>query len=260
MKTRGTRYVVLLAAALSGCIFVQNDDPPAGTATSCRFNGDRTSACGMCIANHCQNSVNACCVDPICEGFLGSLDSCSGSADTSACSELASTTGILGVTSALGSCIQSRCSGCVNPADSFDGGNGRDGSSSSGTTTCDTLSSAGECLCSSVASGGNAVPCKVGMVAPGLCCADFGYPRPGFTCSCQTFSCAPSGSNGDWTCSLGSMSTGTTSASGPCCVTGSSCYCSSSSSTCGSNAPVDPCTVASIGCGGGQHAVPSCSL
>jgi hypothetical protein len=200
------------------------------------------------VATTCASQLDACCVDSFCKTQLGYLDQCVGNADTTSCDTLSV------FAPDLVTCMQSRCAAC--PGSTVDGGGGGPGGPDAASgPSCEPLSDYCSCYMGGTPGG---PACTPQTVAPGLCCAETDWPRPGTSCTCQPFSCSPSPGGGN--CSLGTTSTGVRSWSGgACCSDGTSCYCDDTQTTCAGGTQVDSCTVAAIGCGYGSYAVSACS-
>ena len=159
-----------VVVALSGCILFVNDDASKLGTTTCEFQGSDT-ACGKCIATTCAMELDGCCTDSSCKGQLGWLDTCAAQSDEVSCQELTV------FAPALAACVQGRCSACAGS----DGGAG--GAGGGVQTSC--YVSTGSCECTAGAGTGNGDACTQAMVAPGLCCADNGWPSATTTCFCS---------------------------------------------------------------------------
>lgn len=155
---------VAVVVGLSGCILFVNDDASSLGTTTCSFQGSDT-ACGKCVATTCSTELDACCTDSSCKGQLGWLDTCASQSDEVSCQELDT------VAPALGVCVHDRCSACA----------GSDG----GAVQTSCYVSTGSCECTASVGGGNGDACNQAMVAPGLCCADDGWPSTTTTCFCS---------------------------------------------------------------------------
>jgi hypothetical protein len=239
----------LLAAALAipGCILFVNDDP-SNLGPTCDFQGQDT-ACGKCVLSACSAQLDACCIDSTCKSSLSDLDDCVGNADPGGCQDLS------GSAPTLGACIQSACASC----NLGDGGGGADGST--GSTNCSKTGDSCFCTVGSLDEPPNGVVCTPATVAPGLCCADYGWPKAtDAQCTCEPFSCTPDSTGA--ICSLTSNSTQTTSWSGgACCGLGTDCICDSTTDSCpGTEQQYYACTVAAITCDSSQVSVSSCSF
>lgn len=239
----------MLAAALAipGCILFVNDDP-SNLGPTCEFQGQDT-ACGKCVLSACASQLDTCCLDSTCSSYLPSLDDCAGDADIVGCNELAA------LASDLGGCIQSSCPSCG--AVSADAG--ADGTT--GSTSCSVTSGSCFCTVGGLDEPPNDVVCDTATVAPGLCCADEGWPKAvDAQCTCEPFSCSPS-SSGAY-CGLTSNTPQTTSwTGGACCSLGTACICDSTETGCpGSEQQYYSCTVAAITCDSSQVQVSSCSF
>jgi hypothetical protein len=231
-------FALFVASSAGGCIFFVNDDP-SHLAPACHFSGDGT-ACGACMAHSCAGQVASCCGTASC---MDSLAACA--ADPQSCGTLAA------AQPDLGTCIAASCAVCFSVG--IDGG-GAD-TSPPGSTNC--FKTGDECLCS--VGSPNGVACNPNTLpGPGLCCADYGWPSAtNSLCTCEPFSCTPTSGGAD--CSLGPDSTRTTTWSGTCCVSGSTCSCDDVGCSGASN-PLSECTVNDITCYSNQVQVTSCSF
>jgi hypothetical protein len=245
-------FVVLLVVALGGCILLVDDR--TGLSRTCDFSGSAT-ACGSCIAGHCQAQIDACCSDDACASGLSALDSCAAGG------------GCAGLAPAIGSCVAASCPTCgplsgdaggesdATPPDARVDGGPRFRS--------DCFMNGDECLCSADTSATD-VACDETVITAAICCMDHGYPTtPNTFCSCVSFSCRPT--SGGESCSKGPPDTDVHAAStGICClshttVTGD-CYCFTDSSGCGVDTLVPACNPQYIECGSNATRVKSCSF
>jgi hypothetical protein len=174
--------------------------------STCRFSGDQTSACGQCIAAHCQAAVNACCADSACAAHLDTLDECGSGAS---CNGLV-------LAPLLGSCISSSCTVCQIPE-----GGLPDAPVNSLRSQC--IGDNDGCLCFGAPTP-NTIRCDTTTVTAALCCADANYPAKNNSCSCEVFNCGASPGGGS--CSTSPYDRGTHSWSGDgCCASPSLCSC-----------------------------------
>ena len=225
----------VLGAPLVGCVLFV---PTGDTGETCRFNGDRSTSCGECIAAHCQEAVNTCCRDTTCSPSLEALDLC---ASGGACD---------GLSSPLAACVRTSCAICQPP----DAGATPDAPVLQ--SSCSTL--ADGCSCSGAGTP-NDVVCDTSTVTAAVCCADANYPAKNNLCTCHVFVCSAESSGGS--CSLSVYDTGTHSWPGPGCCSGPSlCMCDPKFPECGSDqTPASTCSSLVAVCPTGQKRVNACS-
>ena len=237
--------VVLGLAVGSGCLLFVKDDP-SSLGTTCHVQGEG-SPCGKCITKSCQPKLDACCGDATCAATLGLLDACINDFTRAACAPYADKS--LSTTTRaddLRTCV----TGCADICRTTSG---------TSVTAC-FASLANECVCTGGGDGlaFNDTVCNADTIPSGVCCASYGWPNTGLTCSCQTYNCRPS-SNGGCTCGLGNSNTGNHSCTGEsCCVEGNQCTCGPT--PCSSYSKRVPSCGAAAGatCSGGIQ-VASCS-
>ncbi len=256
-----------LTLAMTGCVLLVAN-PPNGLGGECRFSGDETSACGLCVKDACEETLNACCADHACGDTMSLLDSCA--ADTFECSLLrdadlaASTAG-----SDLATCISKNCRAACSEEGNTSvldgGGDGSDGKEH--VTRCTQYDD--HCSCSIPSSSSsydepNATTCGTATYPNAFCCADERWPLASTSCECSQVSCAKTVSGCE--CSTGTGGTLTTcgdpGAYFHCCLNSSETVC-----VCGSAKPcpsyeteVESCTVDSVRCGSTRVSVSACAL
>ncbi len=263
-----------LAVALgpAGCALFIPDDQ---LGTDCHFAG-AGSACGQCVATHCQESVNACCASSACASTLASLESCTQGAG---CTQLAASS------EPLPQCVQAACIGPCSLATTGDAATptgdaatpGRDAATAqdssatsngpdSATTGSDSATVGSDAATEGDAAGwacavtaGSNCICVQSSTATSIACDEntFGdkpntvcYMQPNGQCECDHMGCHNTGTAGYCTCSLPDTNpadptcdqTGLT-----CCVAGSSeCDCSAQGGGCSPDPQVDTCTVGAL--------------
>jgi hypothetical protein len=225
---------------------------PSGLGGTCRFSGDDSSPCGMCIAANCQAQVNTCCGDDWCASRLGALDEC---ATGSSCTSLASTD------RALAECVAASCAMC-DQAGGTDAGardSGPKDSEPRFKSNCSSPDNYG-CICSP-AGGGDTV-CNETAVNDGICCADRGWPAAGTLCTCKPFTCEQVFGSPfvELRCELEDLHTGISEGTGPlCCLGFNTCKCGPSDMGCDDEDVVPRCASSVMPCGSSKTRVDSCS-
>jgi len=254
------------AACLAGCVLFVPDRGDLGL--TCRFAGDDATACGKCLATHCQAKVDGCCADANCQAGVADLDTCSLGGGCRALTQRASTNGKL---ADLSLCLSSSCDS-VCSASPVDGG-GTD-VTPSGPVLCNSGTGANgrpNCLCVAVSvpigGSGSCSPSSLSSPTEGtLCCADDAYPGGANSiCSCDAIQCDTPVS-GSCTCGTdvhGSVLSCSAQTGWVCCnsTTTEHCYCTSSPGACGKDfVDMGPtCSAPKITCPTGKHKVSSCS-
>lgn len=253
----------VLVAGGTGCIlFVDAEDT---FSDRCRFNGDATSPCGICVANACKTRIDACCAEEGCRNALmGYLDQCSLATSKDACPLLQNAEGSARVTE-LQDCIRLSCASACAGSAAPDGGKPQKPVQATGKTYCDTTSSGCWCSYSEYLSNGTA--CGESTVTNGICCADKDYGKPGGfgACTCISRGCS-TGTSCSCASGGGSSSTATTCSGTRCCKTpatsysGGGCSCSGSTSQCPTgDIQVTSCSIGDVGCPTDKVHVTSCS-
>ena len=234
--------VLLLSFVVVGCMLVVSPDT---YGDRCRFAGDDTSQCGLCVASRCRAEVDACCRDGACDATMRALDGCSDKHDGN-CATLASSN------TDLGRCVAAKCAAvCVTLT----------GTSA---TTCREphLGEGSVCTCDGASTAGNDFICSQAAYPDTICCAPPGWPAPGLACSCTPLSCTPTADGcfcalADFTppksreCSGGPTST--------CCADHDKCTCRARASCYAGEHPVPSCEIRNVGCKENQQRVDSCS-
>src|SRR5438552_5808862 len=116
--------------------------------------------------------------------------------------------------------IVTACSSSTPGRGTAGGGSGG-GSGGGGTALCSSLSG-NECVCSSLSaatSAGTGGTCSSANVSNAVCCGDLQWPGPGLTCTCESYACRQTQTDGS--CECGNSTTGPTSTCGP--VAGFTC-------------------------------------
>ncbi len=218
LKLFRASLAVLLACG-TGCALLL--DATTAPGDRCRFAGDDSTSCGLCLATHCQATIDRCCGDATCQATMDAVDRCAGRADVDACRALSLGTG----PEDLAMCAASDCANECGAAKSR--------------TSCEKDVSS--CSCDADTSENNGVLCTE-VTFGGICCADFGYPAEGLGCTCGSYACHST--EGGCECAIGGTPSGDTSEScsgSTCCVFFGSCRCGSGP------------------CGGDEEQVSSCS-
>ncbi len=252
-RTSWTSRLLLAASVggLSACIlFVDAGTDLGGT---CHLRGEGT-ACGACISTRCRAQLDACCGDGDCAPILNTLDSCVGDYSQPACALVSTKLPV--VTSAMDR-VRDCAADCAATCNATSGSSsGASGASSGGTyaTSCSSFIQS-ECDCSGNLAP-NGVTCSSDSIGAGVCCADYGWPNKGLSCTCKAYRCKDTADG----CTCG------TSTSGPnqtcdgvhCCIFEG--WCSCGPKPCDNvSKPVGSCTKATATCPSGR-AVTSCSL
>jgi len=220
---------MLAVACLSGtgCILLVSSQDYGLT---CHFEGMDT-ACGACIASHCQPDVNVCCSDPGCAAggsTLGLVESCA-TGDKASCMLIPEDIQAAAQSRVnLARCAYDHC----NPTCL--------GAAATSSTNC-SLPEFGlgkTCMCTvETPTKTNLVACSAAKFPGTKCCAPKGYPATGLECTCNVIACIASGATCD--CELYDSQTGSIQECGGgaglhCCEAYDNCMCSSE--------PCDPTT------------------
>ncbi len=243
---------ILSIVSLSACILLVDTGTDLGG--TCHIRGEAT-ACGACLSTKCRAELDACCGDGTCAILLNTLDSCVADFSQPTCT-LFSTK--LPVATTTTDRLRSCAADCAPICDATHGGSsGSSGASGGGpyVTGCSSFI-ASECDCSGDLAA-NGTTCSSDSIGAGVCCADYGWPNKGLSCSCKAYRCKATGAD---SCTCG------TSVSGPdstcngthCCIFEGWCDCSAKACDTSSK-PVASCTKATATCPSGR-AVTSCSL
>ncbi len=261
LRTKTACASALLGALLLGLFGC----PPGDLSGTCRFTGDNTTACGMCVAQSCQSFVNSCCADDLCEKYdLPALDSCTGSSD---CSKL-SGYGVSGDTMGkVASCVSANCSAQCGGVDA-----------GIKTAIACTKPTHGSCNClAGVTDGGSSsassatdpsTVCSFSTLVV-RCCADTTWPAIGTSCGCTQVTCAyPDGQPSDCQCGYGDVPSGYNALDecmptfdGKCCKSADgSCRCAAVTD-CGTATEVPSCKASDspFTCSSTTRQVTSCS-
>jgi hypothetical protein len=105
-----------LVSLIGGCIFVIDGDD---MGPRCHFDGESATACGICVAEACQDIIDACCGDAGCAPKLDALDACAGeeSEDGGSCVALRTASGEI---ASLSACVEAACGEVCNGGCSAD--------------------------------------------------------------------------------------------------------------------------------------------
>lgn len=244
----------LLAA--SCLLFVSPED----YGERCKFAGEET-ACGRCLRERCQPSIDACCKDEGCSPTLAALESCATHADAteSRCGELGASAARPGSDGELATCATTRCAAVCR---AFTG---------TSATRCSEpdFGRGATCACTSAPESGqgNDFECSPQSYPGTVCCAPPSWPADGIECTCLPLGChkTPEGCS----CALVDTPPEQTSCTAPpCCastVDPDQCVCRATCfdieravPSCSVTAQVG--SVAVIGCKKGQKRVASCTI
>ncbi len=120
----------------------------------------------------------------------------------------------------------------------------------------------GSCSCATVGPS-NTVPCNpAALGAPGICCADPGWPSSG-SCQCNVIKCESGANAGDCQCTMYASGNLSSCSGSVCCTTantsGGSCFCASSGQCSAVGATqVSSCPPTATPCAQGQTKVDAC--
>jgi hypothetical protein len=245
--------IALACLSGTGCILLM---PADDFSTTCHFEGMDT-ACGACIASHCQAKVNACCSDSACTApgsTLGLVESCA-SGHKESCTLIPDD-------------IQAAAASRVNLARcAYDECNDTcQGAAATSSTNCSVpeFGLGKTCKCTvEPPTKTNLVACSEAKFKGTKCCAPAGYPAQGFQCMCNVLACVATGAICG--CNLYDSQTGSTSnecgggVGLHCCQAYDNCMCSNE--PCGSTAKeVKVCNLNVIDCPVNETEVSDCAV
>ena len=248
---------------LAGCVLFVDDR--SDYSTTCHFDGDSRTPCGLCIATSCQPAVNACCGAATCDSAVAELDPCGGGGD---CTALVNeSTSDQAERKSLGQCVKDHCAAVC--AATTDGGaipppGGAPvscGDNSAGFVGCTCVGEP-----SVVSSSGTCSAASLGLPADNvICCADKNYPATtGSACQCSHVSCDQPTSD---SCACGADVTdgtdGTTCtkpSGGTCCnsTTTSRCFCGATKCSSGFVDMGATCASSNVTCPTSKQHVTAC--
>ena len=233
-----------LVSLLAACVFFV-PSPSEGGGVCALTKEEKKSTCGQCVAEKCQDALDACCAEgKACEGAIRSVVFCP--SDESECAD----GGENAAASRLRTCASTSCkNSCVE--------GGTPSTPSPPSLSCRPQGTA--CVCIAVSDGGEPVRTSCPASASSSyakCCAEEGYPNAaGSGCICLSAYCVQP-SPGSCACGYytaidkGARSSCSVS-SGVCCrnASNTSCGCDSSRKACGEGfIEVDTCGVSTLGC------------
>jgi hypothetical protein len=146
---------------------------------------------------------------------------------------------------------------------------GSTGGNGSGPAYCGALAVENECTCDTSNTAGlgpNGVACNPSTVGNGVCCGNIQWPGPGLFCTCQSYQCKVTSTDGS--CQCGNGTTGPTQTCAPAAANFTCCQHAHSYCQCGPSQTCDPtygdkqvaqCDVGSAQCQSSEDKVlPAC--
>jgi hypothetical protein len=244
----GRALVALALTGLAGCIFAVDR---RSYGDHCAFAGSDTD-CGRCLAERCQPSIDACCLDTACGGLIDQVEGCAQTQD-GRCDAARAPAGGTDAQGQLAACLVDLCGGACASAPST--------SSTSCAETRFGYGAACTCQPASAQLPANRFQCSAADVPSTRCCQPGSWPSPGTACSCLAVSCSPT-SDG-CSCFLSDsldpsavhVCEGTI-----CCQGAQSCRCGSTACDTTQEAQVSRCDGDTTPCPMGSGVTAQCSL